>query len=153
MNWISRRIGEWTSWLFVAGVIVTVYEVVLRYVFARPTIWAQELTILISAAAFVVGGLYSLERREHIAITIFSDRMRGGLKWSVELLGTILGIVFLAAVVWGGRREAWEALTQWQTTATAFDSPTPAILKPLIVAIAAAMILQLIVNLVRKAGK
>jgi hypothetical protein len=65
----------------------------------------------------------------------------------------MLGALFLGAIAWGGRRDAWEALTQWQRTATAADTPTPAIVKPLLCAIALAMVVQLCVNLMRRRGR
>lgn len=128
------------------AVLISVYEVVLRYLFNSPTIWVQELTILLSAICFVVSGLYSLERRDHIRITVLAERLPPRVQRGLDWLGLLLALIFLCAVAWGGWKQGWAALTNWDTTKTAFDSPTPAILKPLIVVTAALMAVQLIVH-------
>lgn len=153
MDRIAHRLGAVVAWLFIASVLITAYDVVMRYAFTRPTAWAQEVTILLNAVAFIVGGLYVTARGEHISITIFSDRYGRTARRLLALLTAMLGAVFLGAIAWGGRRDAWEALTQWQRTATAADTPTPAIVKPLLCAIALAMIVQLAVNLMRRRGR
>jgi TRAP-type C4-dicarboxylate transport system permease small subunit len=62
----------------------------------------------------------------------------------------LLGIVFLAGVVYGGWRDAWEALSQWQTTQSAFNSPMPAIVKPTVIVVCVMMILILMGDIVRR---
>jgi TRAP-type C4-dicarboxylate transport system permease small subunit len=153
MNRIAHWLGAVVAWLFIASVLITAYDVIMRYAFTRPTAWAQEVTILLNAIAFIVGGLYVTARGEHISITIFSDRYGRTARRLLALLTAMLGALFLGAIAWGGRRDAWEALTQWQRTATAADTPTPAIVKPLLCAIALAMVVQLCVNLMRRRGR
>ena len=142
----SALLGDCMAPLFLVAVIISVYEVVLRYGFNAPTSWVHELTVLLSAACFVVSGLYALERREHIRVTLVRDRLPPRLRRAVDLLSLLLALIFLLAIVWGGWTQAWEALSNWQSTRTAFDSPTPAILKPLIVVIAALMAVLLLVQ-------
>ncbi|MDX5361889.1 MAG: TRAP transporter small permease [Alphaproteobacteria bacterium] len=146
MSRFSATLGEWMAPLFLVAVLISVYEVVLRYAFNAPTVWVHELTVLLSAACFVVSGLYALEREEHIRVTVISDRLPRPARRAVALLNIGLAMVFLLAIVWGGWSHAWEALSNWHRTRTAFNSPTPAILKPLIVLTAAAMVLQILVN-------
>lgn len=143
---LAKFLGDWMAPLFLVAVIISVYEVVLRYGFNAPTSWVHELTILLSAACFVVSGLYVLERREHIRVTLVKDRLPRRLRQAVDLLSLLLALVFLLAIVWGGWQQGWEALSNWHSTRTAFDSPTPAILKPLIVVIAALMAVLLLMQ-------
>lgn len=143
---LSRFLGEFLAPLFLVAVLISVYEVIARYLFASPTVWVHETTILLSAICFVVSGLYSLERREHIRITVLVDRFPPGLRRAIDWLGLVLALVFLVAVAWGGFKLGWEALRLWETTQSAFNSPTPAILKPLIVLVAGLMVLQLLAH-------
>ena len=128
MSRFSATLGEWMAPLFLVAVLISVYEVVLRYAFNAPTVWVH------------------LEREEHIRVTVISDRLPRPARRAVALLNIGLAMVFLLAIVWGGWSHAWEALSNWHRTRTAFNSPTPAILKPLIVLTAAAMVLQILVN-------
>ncbi|WP_085884892.1 TRAP transporter small permease subunit [Oceanibacterium hippocampi] len=146
MTRFAEMLGEWMSPLFLVAVIISVYEVALRYGFDAPTSWVHELTVLLSACCFVVSGLYALARNEHIQVTVLRDRLPPSARRAVDLLSLLLGLVFLLAIVWGGWSHAWEALSNWHSTRTAFNSPTPAILKPLIVVIAALMAVLLLVQ-------
>lgn len=149
---LSAALGEWLSPLFLVAVIISVYEVVLRYGFNAPTIWVHELTVLLSATCFIVSGLYALERGDHIRVTVLRDRMPPTLRFIVDILGTILALIFLGGIVIGGYEPAWRALSGWHSTRTAFNSPTPAILKPLLVVISALMVVQILVHLPRYKG-
>ncbi|MBL8672760.1 MAG: TRAP transporter small permease [Alphaproteobacteria bacterium] len=150
MRWLARTLGEGFSCLFVAATAITLYDVVARYVFTRPTTWAHELTMLICAVAFAVGGAYVQALGEHIRITVMTEKLAGRWRGAIDLLGIALGLVFLAGVLWGGRRDAWEALSNWQTTQTAFNSPTPAIVKPTVMVVAALMAVLLVMDAVRQ---
>ncbi|MFY9212268.1 MAG: TRAP transporter small permease subunit [Aestuariivita sp.] len=143
----SIAIGDWMSPLFLVAVIITVYEVFMRYGFDAPTIWVHELTVLLSASCFVVSGLYVLAKGEHIRVTVLKDSLPAPFGRMVDLLSVVLGLIFLCAVAYGGAPSAWEALSNWHSTRTAFNSPTPAILKPMLAATSALMAVQLLVSL------
>ena len=149
MAWLARSLGNWLSWLFVATVLASVYEVIARYVFDSPTIWANELTIIMCSVAFAVGGAYVQQSDEHIRVDVLITALGGWPRRALDILGRTLGVIFLVGVIWGGYRDAWEALSTGQTTHTAFDSPMPAIVKPTVVAMAALMVLLLLRDIAR----
>ncbi len=148
----SIAVGEWCGLLFLFSVVVSAYEVVVRYLFNAPTTWVHETTILMSAVAFAVSGLYSLARREEIRVTVISERFPPWLERVRVWLTFVLAAFFLGAVAYGGFKAGWQALIGWHTTRTAFDSPIPAILKPLLVVVAALMLMQLILRLLERDG-
>ena len=61
--------------MFVVAVIMSImlFEVVMRYVFARPTIWVEELSRWLGGVIFLVAGLYAMQQRTHIRVTIVYD--------------------------------------------------------------------------------
>jgi TRAP-type C4-dicarboxylate transport system permease small subunit len=143
----SIALGDWMSSLFLVAVIITIYEVIMRYGFNAPTIWVHELTVLLSASCFVVSGLYVLAKGDHIRVTVLSDHLPRPLGRMVDALSVVLGLVFLVAIAYGGAPSAWEALSNWHSTRTAFNSPTPAILKPMLAVTSALMAVQLLASL------
>lgn len=144
----TRALGHWTSWLFIITVLATMIEVVARYVFNSPTIWSHETTIILCAVAFAVGGAYVQSTDEHIRVTVIADKLSGGSRLALDVIGRVLGIVFLGGVIWGGYRDAWEALSTWQTTQTAFNSPMPAIIRPILLLMAMLMLILLVRDIV-----
>ena len=153
MSALARGLGQAFSWLFILTVLVSIYEVAARYLFASPTIWAHEVTIILCSVAFAVGGAYVQQADEHIRVTVITDSLPARPRHLIETLGRLLGLVFLLGVIWGGHRDAWEALSGWQTTQTAFNSPMPAIVKPTALLMAALMCALLVRDIVRSFRK
>ncbi len=66
LDGISIWSGKAVSWLILPMCSVLVYEVVVRYIFNSPTIWAGDLSLLIYGGYFMLGAAYTLQRQMHI---------------------------------------------------------------------------------------
>lgn len=141
-----------TSRLAMIGVIFTVlvmfYEVVARYVFGSPTLWANELSLWIASFVFLFAGQYAMQQRSHIRIYLIYDIMPRWLQRSCDVFSTVLICLFSFAIIWGGFNEAWSKMLRWETFGTAWDPPLPATLKPAILIIIALVAIQAISNLI-----
>jgi TRAP-type mannitol/chloroaromatic compound transport system permease small subunit len=79
------RFTEVTSYLFVIVIVplvlANVVEVVARYVFRAPTVWALDVTTMSYATLFMLGAALALLRGAHVRTDIlwerFSDRTKG----------------------------------------------------------------------------
>ncbi|MEO1317404.1 MAG: TRAP transporter small permease, partial [Pseudomonadota bacterium] len=141
-----------TARLAMMGVIFTVlvmfYEVVARYVFGSPTLWANELSLWIASFLFLFAGQYAMQQRSHIRIYLIYDVMPRWLQKSCDVFSTVLICLFSFAIIWGGFNEAWSKMLRWETFGTAWDPPLPATLKPAILIIIALVAIQAISNLI-----
>lgn len=144
-TWVICRV---TSFLPGAIVIVMSVEVVMRYVFARPTLWANELSLWIAGAVYLLAGLYAMQQRSHIRITLLYDVVPRWLKHTCDVIALFFLLVFVAAVIWGGFGEAWAKLLRWERFGTAWDPPIPATMKPLILLVLVLTAIQAISNLI-----
>jgi len=52
----NDRMGKIVAFLVYPVMLVLVYEVVMRYAFNKPTIWAHETSCMLYGAHFVLGG-------------------------------------------------------------------------------------------------
>lgn len=77
--WSGRIVG----WLIVPMVLSLVYEVVARYFFNAPTIWAYDMTFMTYGAFFMLGAAYTLMRGGHIR----TDSLYGA--WSPQTQGLV----------------------------------------------------------------
>lgn len=79
----SEVAGSLFAWLIVGLVAGLMYEVIARYVFNAPTIWAYDLTYMIYGAHFMMGAAYLLYVRGYVRIDVFyrflSPRWKGGI--------------------------------------------------------------------------
>lgn len=81
--------GRITAWLIVPMVLSLAYEVVARYVFDAPTLWAYDMTFMLYGAFFMLGAAYTLQRKGHIR----TDSLYAG--WSARRQGAVDAVCYL----------------------------------------------------------
>ena len=133
----------------VAAVVgVMFYEVVARYVFSKPTLWANELSLWIAGFVFLLAGLYAMQQRSHIRIYVIYDVMP---RWAQKLADTVtvaLIWVFVVSLVWGGYNEVLAKLLRMEAFGTAWNPPLPSTVKAAILIVIGLVALQATSNLI-----
>ncbi|QYU67718.1 TRAP transporter small permease [Leptolyngbya sp. 15MV] len=119
MERLSLGIGRIAAWVFLAAMAVTVYEVTARYLFGAPTRWAHETTTTLCAIGFALGGAYAFARDEHIRITALADRFRPMVRRALEVLGLLLGAIYLAGLGYAAWNQAAESIWRFDATGRA----------------------------------
>lgn len=93
VRFIDLTVGEWSGrifcWLIVPMVVGLTYEVVARYLFDAPTIWAYDVTYMLYGSHFMLGATYALYTRGHIRTDILYER------WSPRTQGTVDATLYL----------------------------------------------------------
>jgi TRAP-type C4-dicarboxylate transport system permease small subunit len=128
-------------------VLVMFYEVVSRYVFSRPTLWANELSLWIASFVFLLAGLYAMQQRSHIRIYIIYDIMPRWAQKLSDCISVLLIVAFTFALVWGGYTDAENRFMRMETFGTAWDPPIPGIVKPALLIIIVLVCIQAVSNL------
>jgi TRAP-type C4-dicarboxylate transport system permease small subunit len=139
---LSRSTGNALSILFLVAVVLTCYEVVLRYAFNTPTIWVHDVVIALSAVCFVAGGAVASQRRNHIQMASFTERVSPPWRRRLDLVCHGLAAVYLALFLYGALRFAVPSVQLMETSGRAWDVPIPAFLKSVLAIGAALMLLQ-----------
>ena len=127
---------------------VMFYEVVARYVFSKPTLWANEMSLWIAGFIFLLAGLYAMQQRSHIRIYVIYDVMP---RWGQKLSDTVTVVliwVFFISLVWGGYNEVLAKLMRMETFGTAWDPPLPSTVKAAILVVIGLVALQATSNLI-----
>ncbi len=156
---IERRPGGFFDFLSLIvarlamiGIVVTVvvmfFEVVSRYVFVSPTLWANELSLWISGFVFLMAGLYAMQQRSHIRIYIVYDIMPRWMQKSADVISVLLIWAFVIAMIWGDFNNTVDRMMRLETFGTAWDPPIPGTLKPGIIVIIALVAIQALSNLI-----
>lgn len=83
--WVGRKV----AWLTLPLMLVMVYEVMARYWFTAPTVWAYDLSRMIYGATFMLGAAYALSKGVHIRADFLYRR------WSVETQGRVDTALYL----------------------------------------------------------
>jgi TRAP-type C4-dicarboxylate transport system permease small subunit len=98
---LSRALGGVISWLFLAAVAISAYEVVMRYVFGAPSSWSNPTVTTLCAIGFALGGAYTMAKDGHIRIGVLADRMGLRARRIALIFGLCVGIFYLAGLGWG----------------------------------------------------
>jgi TRAP-type mannitol/chloroaromatic compound transport system permease small subunit len=94
---ITRSIGILASFAIVPLVLATCYEVLARYVFGAPTIWAYEIGYTLTGSHFLLGMAYTLAVGAHIRIDIFSGNFAPRTRALIDLAAYT---VMLPLMIW-----------------------------------------------------
>ncbi|NLK30433.1 MAG: TRAP transporter small permease [Aminobacterium colombiense] len=87
--------------ILVMGIILF-YEVVARYVFNSPTIWAQEISVFIFMWTMLAGAAYTLQVGKHVRIDLLVIRFSEKTQNYLEFFTSIMGMLFSAYVTLQG---------------------------------------------------
>ena len=140
---LVSRVAMWLSALIVAVMMV---EVVSRYVFDAPTLWANELSLWMAGFLYLLAGIYAMRERAHIRVTVVYNSLPRKAQIVLDGLGALVVVVFAVALIVGSWKVAWAALLRWETLSTAWEPPIPATIKPMILACTALIAVQAVSN-------
>jgi TRAP-type mannitol/chloroaromatic compound transport system permease small subunit len=85
----TEAVGKIVAWCIAPMIVGVTYEVVVRYFFNEPTIWAYDVAYLMTGSMFMLGAAYTLKRGAHIRTDLFWDR------FSERTRGTIDAVAYL----------------------------------------------------------
>ncbi len=97
---LAQVTGAGAAWLFVTAILLSVYEVVMRYGFGAPSTWVLATTTTLCQIGFALGGAYCMARREHIRITFLTDQMRPNARWLAEAFTLAIGAFYLSGLLY-----------------------------------------------------
>ena len=95
---INSRLG-YVSYALPLMTFIMTYEVVARFVFNAPTIWAWDINTQLLAFIAVLTGGYVLLHNGHTRMDLFSSRWSERGRAYVHTFTYLLGILFLVALL------------------------------------------------------
>ena len=145
VDWISEHSGKLVSFLAFPMMACIFYEVIMRYFFNMPTIWAHEMSTFFLGAYFILGGGYTLWRGAHVNVDIFHKRLSLRGKAILDVVTSVFFFAFAGVLTYHGVRFGITAWTQWQHSVTVWGPP----LFPIKTALPIGAILLLLAGIVK----
>ena len=109
---LTTGVGFVAALLLIPLVLSMCYEVFARYVLNAPTIWAFELSYMLSGTYFLLGSGFTLLRRGHIRIDLIYAHVSRRTQAVIDLAGYVLVLLPLLLVLsyylWGYAIDAFE---------------------------------------------
>ncbi len=89
--------------VFIAMVLLTTYQVGMRYLFKSPSSISETLTRYLFVWLVILSATFVFGQRDHICITFVKDKFTGAAKKILDLVINVITIVFsLLIMVYGG---------------------------------------------------
>lgn len=120
---LNSVIGHLVSVLLPAMVVVLSYEVIARYVFDRPTLWAYDVAIFMFGYAGLLAGGHVLTSRDHVNVDIVYDRLNLRQRAVMDSITGLIFFFFMILVVIYTFKTAAMAFEMHERTATAWGPP------------------------------
>ena len=115
--WVGRSFA-WGIFILTAAVM---YEVIMRYFFNAPTLWAFDFTIQMYGAVFMMGGASAMSTKTHVKADMYYNKLS---EKGQAILDLVLFICFYApgvfALTYAGYFYAKKA---WIVHETSWNSP------------------------------
>ncbi len=100
-----------------------ILEVVRRYFLNSPTVWAGELTQMFFGAYVVLSGGYILASGGHVNVDILYSRLSRKTQAKLDIITSFLFFMFCVMMVYYGGSLAWESLSTFERSQSAWNPP------------------------------
>lgn len=145
IGWIDKYIGELSGKIFMLLIFPLIgaltYEVIARYAFNAPTIWAYDVSYMIYGSHFMLGATYCLYRGGHIRTDLFYEKF--SVRWQGRVDATLYILFFFPGMIYFFMAGWEEALHSWEIGEQSLMSPWRPALYPFktVVPVSAALLL------------
>ena len=120
---LNRVVFIATVWLMAPVVPIMIYEVVARYVFGAPTVWAMELVVLVFGPYFLLGGPYLLHTQSHVGLDVLRQRLSPAWNRIFDLINYPVIMAFCAILLWYSLPPVLSAVSYGETSFSAWNPP------------------------------
>lgn len=120
---VNERVGRYACWLILPLTLVVFFDVLLRYAFNSPTIWAWDVGVQLLGAIAILGGAYALLHGAHIGIDVIAERMTPRKRRINDFVMYLLFFFSVGILAWKTTAAAWTSVETREKFFSFFMSP------------------------------
>lgn len=120
---INNVFGKIMSFLIFPMMLALMYEIVVRYVFHAPTIWANEFSGMLYAVFFLIGGAYALGENVHVKVEVIYKLIPLRIRSIMDLITWSFFYIFCLVVIVEGFHAAKESIMINEHASTVWYPP------------------------------
>jgi TRAP-type mannitol/chloroaromatic compound transport system permease small subunit len=120
---INKWVGTSLSYFLFAFFTLLFIEVILRYFFNSPTVWANELAQMLFGAYAILGGGYILFTGGHVNVDIVYARFSVRTRALIDIFTCVLFFLFSGMLLVYGSSLAWDSLSRFEHSQSAWNPP------------------------------
>jgi C4-dicarboxylate transporter, DctQ subunit len=97
---VARAASTLAGVAVLAIVVLITYDVAMRYLFEQPQLFVDEVASFLELFVIFAGLAYTFRTGGHVRVDLLTGRLPGRARGWLRLSGLVLGLVFLAIVIW-----------------------------------------------------
>lgn len=149
------RCGRVAAWLAFIAMVISVFEVFMRYGLDSPTSWVHESVVMLVATLFALGGPVAMASDRHIRVRVLYDHVGPRLKCWLDRFNDLVTLGFCILMSYAAYVMFWKSshnpLGEWslERSGTSWNPPFPSLIKGVILLALAVMTVQAVIHLVQ----
>lgn len=120
---LNEYAGKAVSFLILPMLVIILYEILVRYAFNSPTIWAHELSQMIFGVYVILLGGYLQVHDGHVNVELFYNKFSARQRALIDLFTWLVFFAFAAVLMYKGGQIAWDSFKFRETEPTSFAPP------------------------------
>jgi TRAP-type mannitol/chloroaromatic compound transport system permease small subunit len=133
-------IGKVTSILSLVVALIISYEIFMREVLVKPTLWVAEGTVFGCGLLYLLGGAWTLKQDGHVRVDMLYHGLSKRAKAMIDCVTYFAFLLYIVVMIWASWQYMEQSIAVRETTMSPWD---PAIW-PLKIALVAALIMLLL---------
>lgn len=98
LDWLTENSGIFVSLWTVNAVCVYFYEVVSRYIFDAPTIWAHQASYLMFGMQYLLAGGFALLHGDHVRVDVVYIKLPRRAQIGIDIFTSTFFFIFAVAL-------------------------------------------------------
>jgi len=120
---VNTWVANVAAYLVFPMLFVSLYEIIARYIFNSPTLWAGQIISIIFVVLMVPGGAYLILKDGHIRMDVFYARWSPKRKAAIDTATFLIFLCFAVMLSWKAIEMAWMSVSIRETSWAAFKGP------------------------------
>ena len=116
LDWITDKSGLFVSLWTVNAVCVYFYEVVSRYLFDAPTIWAHQASYLMFGMQYLLAGGFALLHGDHVRVDVVYIKLPRRAQIGMDIFTSTFFFIFAVALTGSCWRFFFDSLDMGEVT-------------------------------------
>ncbi|MBN1103672.1 MAG: TRAP transporter small permease subunit [Deltaproteobacteria bacterium] len=146
------RLSEWSgkivSYLVIVMMLILLYEIALRSILGKPTLWGYEMAGMLFGAFCVIAGAYTHRYEAHVRMDVIYGTWRPRTQAIADTCTSFLLLLFLVVFLWLSIQNALESWKVVEYSGSAWGPPVYPI--KMVIAVGVFLLLmQAVANFIR----
>ncbi len=136
----SIWVGKVVSILALLVALIIFYEIFMREVLIKPTVWVAEATVFGCGLLYLLGGAWTLKQDGHVRVDMIYHGLSRRGKALIDCVTYFAFLLYIGVMIWS----AWQYMEQSIAVRETTMSPWDPVIWPLKIALVAALLLLLL---------